>query len=84
VKPNKISRFAHSLPGVSDQLKWEPLDEHLRAVGAKAGEFAAVFGFTKWGEAAGLLHDIGKTSDAFLAYICGRGNSPDRGCWHSW
>lgn len=77
MKPNKISRFAHSLPGVSDQLKWEPLDEHLRAVGAKAGEFAAVFGFTKWGEAAGLLHDIGKTSDAFLAYICGRGNSPD-------
>jgi len=36
-----------------------------------------VFGFAKWGEAAGLLHDIGKVSDAYLAYICGRGNSPD-------
>jgi CRISPR-associated endonuclease/helicase Cas3 len=36
-----------------------------------------VFGFAKWGEAAGLLHDIGKVSDTYLAYICGRGNSPD-------
>jgi CRISPR-associated endonuclease/helicase Cas3 len=65
------------LPDVSDQTKWEPLDAHLRAVGARAGEFAAAFGFAKWGEAAGLLHDIGKVSDAYLAYICGRGNSPD-------
>jgi len=65
------------LPDVSDQTKWEPLDEHLRAVGARADEFAAAFGFAKWGEAAGLLHDIGKVSDAYLAYICGRGNSPD-------
>jgi CRISPR-associated endonuclease/helicase Cas3 len=65
------------LPDVSDQTKWEPLDEHLCAVGARAGEFAAAFGFAKWGEAAGLLHDIGKVSDAYLAYICGRGNSPD-------
>jgi CRISPR-associated endonuclease/helicase Cas3 len=74
---DKILRFAHSLPGVPDETKWEPLDEHLRAVGARAGTFAAAFGLTKWGEAAGVLHDIGKNSDAFQAYIRGRSASPD-------
>ena len=73
----KISRFAHSLPGVPDETKWEPLDEHLRAVAARAGIFAAAFGLAKWGEAAGLLHDIGKNSEAFQSYIRNSGKSPD-------
>ncbi|MDD2878056.1 MAG: CRISPR-associated endonuclease Cas3'' [Acidiphilium sp.] len=70
-------RFAHSLPGVPDETKWEPLDGHLRAVAARAGTFAAAFGLKKWGEAAGLLHDIGKNSDAFQIYIRGQSASPD-------
>jgi CRISPR-associated endonuclease/helicase Cas3 len=72
-----ISKFAHSRPEVADQAKWEPLAEHLQAVGSKAAEFAAAFGFERWGDAAGLLHDIGKVSDAFQAYIRGVGASPD-------
>ena len=74
---DKALRFAHSLPGVPSETKWEPLDEHLRAVAARAGTFAAAFGFTKWGEAAGLLHDIGKNSDAFQTFIRGQTSSPD-------
>lgn len=74
---DKTSRFAHSLPGISDETKWEPLNDHLRAVAARAGSFADAFGLTKWGETAGLLHDIGKNSDAFQTYIRGQSASPD-------
>jgi CRISPR-associated endonuclease/helicase Cas3 len=74
---DKVVRFAHSLPGVPDETKWEPLDEHLRNVAARAGIFAAAFGLAKWGEAAGLLHDIGKNSDAFQSYIRNSWKSPD-------
>lgn len=74
---DKDLRFAHSLPGAPNESKWEPLDEHLRAVAARAGMFAAAFGLTKWGEAAGALHDIGKNSDAFQRYIRGQSASPD-------
>jgi CRISPR-associated endonuclease/helicase Cas3 len=62
---------------VIDEEKWEPLEVHLRAVASRSSEFATPFSIAKWGEAAGLLHDIGKTSEAFLTYIRGSGESPD-------
>jgi CRISPR-associated endonuclease/helicase Cas3 len=62
---------------VTDEEKWEPLGVHLKAVASRGSEFATPFSLAKWGEAAGLLHDIGKTSEAFLAYIRGSGKSPD-------
>ena len=73
----KFVRFAHSLPGVPEEKQWEPLDKHLKAVAAHAGRFAAVSGMSKWGESAGLLHDVGKNSEAFQAYIRSAGKSPD-------
>jgi len=42
-----------------------------------AANFAAPFGWAEWAKLAGQLHDIGKASDAFLAYIRGKGPSPD-------
>ncbi len=69
-------RYAHSLPG-RPLDEWELLDVHLPGVADLAAEFAQPFG---WGSAArigGLLHDIGKTSAEFQAYIHGEGSSPD-------
>lgn len=44
-------------------------EEHARDVARRAEEFAAGFGMPSWGRALGLLHDKGKESDAFQAYI---------------
>jgi CRISPR-associated endonuclease/helicase Cas3 len=60
--------FAHSLLG-RPIAEWETLRDHLHAVASTASQFAAAFG---WGEAAksmGQLHDIGKASTEFQAYI---------------
>lgn len=45
------------------------LEEHLRAVGDLAGEYASSFGASEWGRLAGLWHDLGKYSSAFQSYI---------------
>lgn len=45
------------------------LSTHLRGVGALAKEFASKLRLAEQGELLGLLHDIGKYSDAFQAYI---------------
>jgi len=60
--------FAHSLDG-RPSGEWEPLSHHLAAVGGRAARFAAAFGWGETARAAGLLHDIGKCSAAFQAYI---------------
>ncbi|MDF0667212.1 MAG: CRISPR-associated helicase Cas3' [Nitrospira sp.] len=45
------------------------LEDHLRAVGDLAGEFASSFGHADWGRLAGIWHDLGKYSAAFQNYI---------------
>ncbi|MCF3947109.1 CRISPR-associated endonuclease Cas3'' [Acidiphilium iwatense] len=40
-------------------------------------DFGEPLKLANWGEASGLLHDIGKASDAYQSYIRGRGVSPD-------
>jgi CRISPR-associated endonuclease/helicase Cas3 len=42
------------------------LEEHLRAVGDLAGEFASTFGPADWGRLAGLWHDLGRVITNFL------------------
>jgi len=60
--------FAHSLNG-QPLDKWEPLAKHLAAVGRRAAELAGHFGWAEVARIAGLLHDIGKCSAEFQAYI---------------
>ena len=45
------------------------LEDHLKGVAGLSAEFAESFGCRNWGYAAGLIHDIGKFSDAFQEYI---------------
>lgn len=60
--------YAHSVAG-RPQRNWEPLSHHLDAVGQRAAGFAAHFGADALARAMGLLHDIGKCSDAYQRYI---------------
>lgn len=60
--------YAHTKEGRPPE-EWEPLDEHLRAVATLARDFAEPFGADRWGELAGLWHDLGKYSRAFQSYL---------------
>lgn len=47
----------------------QSLESHLLGVAACSGVFASKFGLKTQGELIGLLHDLGKYSTAFQAYI---------------
>lgn len=73
VRENRNPVFAHSAPARS-WTAWETLHAHADRVAGRAAGFAAPFGWAQAASAAGLLHDIGKCSEAFQAYI----REPDR------
>ncbi|MDR2852159.1 MAG: CRISPR-associated endonuclease Cas3'', partial [Burkholderiaceae bacterium] len=49
--------------------KIQTLERHLCAVSRLSSNFASKFGLARQGELIGLLHDLGKYSAAFQAYI---------------
>ncbi|MGH6942823.1 MAG: CRISPR-associated helicase Cas3' [Geminicoccaceae bacterium] len=70
------AHFAHSTVR-DDRADWQPLAEHLLEVADLAAKRAAKFGAGDWGYVAGLLHDLGKYSDAFQARLEGRSSRVD-------
>jgi CRISPR-associated endonuclease/helicase Cas3 len=65
----EVMYFAHSTSGPPST--WEPLADHLRAVGNRARGFAAAFAAAEWGELAGLWHDVGKYLPEFQRRLQG-------------
>ncbi|WP_449246500.1 CRISPR-associated helicase Cas3' [Desulfarculus baarsii] len=51
--------------------QWQTIEEHLTNVAEEAGRMALAFGAGSWGRAAGLLHDLGKYSEAFQRRLRG-------------
>ncbi|MGN6470268.1 MAG: CRISPR-associated endonuclease Cas3'', partial [Rhizobiaceae bacterium] len=62
--------YAHSAEG-KPHAQWQGLSAHLLGVAEQAGRFGAIFGAEKPAQLAGLLHDLGKYSPDFQAYING-------------
>jgi CRISPR-associated endonuclease/helicase Cas3 len=62
--------YAHSTSSV-DHHDWEPLRAHLEAVAAGTAKRAEKFGANRLGHIAGLLHDLGKYTEAFQARLSG-------------
>ncbi len=65
-----IQAYAHSLPGASME-QWETLPDHSHRVGEQAAAFGAHLGWAEILRLAGWLHDIGKLSPEFQAYMAG-------------
>ena len=68
--------YAHSLPNkpVDD---WQPLDDHLENVAHIAGRFAESFNATEWASILGKMHDLGKGTLPWQAYLRHANNITD-------
>ena len=64
--------YAHSLPDQPVSL-WQSLEQHLRKSAQRAETFGRAFGAGDWAALAARLHDLGKASPEFQAYISGQG-----------
>lgn len=62
--------YAHSTER-ADRSDWQTLTDHLYAVAELTAARAARFGMEDAGRTAGLLHDLGKYSDAFQRRLNG-------------
>ncbi len=63
--------YAHSTDSL-DKAQWQKLSEHLTKVAEKSQAFSAVFGAGEWGRLAGLFHDAGKATPAFMERLEGK------------
>jgi len=62
--------YAHS-GNNPDKSDWQPLSDHLQKVASIAAKNARYFDASILAEMAGLLHDIGKYTEAFTKRLEG-------------
>lgn len=67
-KVNNVRFYAHATKK-GDKSDWQLLENHLSEVAQLAKNFAEVFGVGECGRTAGLLHDLGKYTEAFQNYL---------------
>lgn len=68
--------YAHS-GQTTDRTDWQFLQDHLQSVAKIACERATYFGAGDWAHLAGLLHDLGKYSEAFQKRLSGSDQRAD-------
>lgn len=66
-----MTAYAHTLPPPKTRDEWEPLEDHLAAVGEYAARHCEPFASREWGRLAGLWHDVGKYRPEFQARLRG-------------
>ncbi len=66
--------FAHT---PDDDGTWHLLADHLAGTAERAARFAEPFGAEELGRAAGWLHDAGKCSATFSAYLAAAAKTPE-------
>ena len=64
----KKDYYAHSISGRPPE-DWQPLDVHLKGVAKLADEFSRSFGGSVWARILGAIHDIGKGTLPWQAYL---------------
>lgn len=72
--------YAHS-GRRADYADWQPLPEHLHAVGERAAVNAAAFGGQALARPAGILHDLGKYTERFQGRLRGEVPRMDHASW---
>ena len=71
-----MTLYAHT-DGSKGGLACQRLEDHLSAVSERASSFADRFGMKEWGRALGILHDAGKSSEAFQRRLQGSAQHVD-------
>lgn len=63
--------FAHTRED-APQEQWQLLIDHLSAVAERSASFASDFGAGEWARVLGMVHDVGKGSEAFQERLRGK------------
>lgn len=64
-----MTLYAHTPPPEAPNAPWHDLEAHLSGCAEKAADNLARCGQSDWGRVAGVLHDLGKATPEWQAYL---------------